>query len=246
MAFPGMQSYGRSQQYLNSGLTAISKQGRLAFVLPHQSHGAMTATEPQPAAPCPKLRWYQFRLRSLLTLLVAIGMSYVGVTMRNQRKQHEVAEEIVNAGGIVQSEPTWLGKLLRDDSLVRVTEVGFNRESAADADLVHLQGLSQLQSLHLISNTKVTDAGLVHLQGLSQLQWLQLDNTRITDAGLVHLQGLSQLRSLQLSNTKVTDAGLVYLQGLRQLKTLWLFGTNVTDQGVEKLQQALPKCHIVR
>ena len=73
----------------------------------------------------PKLRWYQWRLRSMfiLTLLVAIGMSYVAVEMRNQRKQHQAAKEIVKAGGTVTSEPTWLGKLLRDDSLVTVTEV---------------------------------------------------------------------------------------------------------------------------
>jgi hypothetical protein len=44
----------------------------------------------------PKLRWYQWRLRSLfiLTLLVAIGMSYLAVTMQNQRKQKAAAEEI--------------------------------------------------------------------------------------------------------------------------------------------------------
>ena len=43
------------------------------------------------------------------------------MTMQNQRKQKAAAEAIEKAGGTVQSEPTWLGKLLRDDSLVRVT-----------------------------------------------------------------------------------------------------------------------------
>ena len=73
----------------------------------------------------PKLRWYQYSLRSLflLTLLVAIGMSWLAVTMRNQRKQKAAAEAIEKAGGTVKSEPTWLGKLLRDDSLVSVTAV---------------------------------------------------------------------------------------------------------------------------
>ena len=62
-------------------------------------HDAMTVSKPQPAAPYPKLRWYQFRLRSLfiLTLLVAIGMSYVTVTMRDCRKQKAAAEEIKKA-----------------------------------------------------------------------------------------------------------------------------------------------------
>ena len=143
----------------------------------------------------PKLRWYQYSLRSLflLTLLVAIGMSYVAVTMQNQRKQKAAAEAIEKAGGTVWYEPTWLGKLLRDDSLVKVTVVEFSGESTTDAVLVHLQGLSQLKTLDL-DDAEVTDAGLVHLQGLSQLQSLRLYNTKVTDAGLVHLQGLSQLQ----------------------------------------------------
>ena len=71
--------------------------------------------EALPTAEPPKLRWFQYRLRSLflLTLLVAIGMSWVAVTMRKQRKQKAAAEEIEKLGGTVDSEPTWLGKLLR-------------------------------------------------------------------------------------------------------------------------------------
>ena len=175
----------------------------------------------QPPNPNPKLRWYQWRLRSLfiLTFLVAIGMSYVAVEMRDQRRQKAAAQEITKAGGIVTSEPTWLGKLLRDESLVRVTSVNFSGKSVTNAELVHLEGLSQLHTL-----------------------WLE--ETQVTDAGLVHLQGLRQLRSLLLGNTKVTDAGLVHLQGLRQLGRLQLSGTKVTDHGVKRLQQALPNCTI--
>ena len=195
----------------------------------------------------PKLRWYQWRLRSLfvLTLLVAIGMSWLTVTMRNQRKQKAAAEEIKTAGGTVGLSPTWLGKLLRDDSLVSVVYVNLSEESTTDAELVHLEGLSQLHVMGL-SSTKVTDAGLVHLQGLSQLEQLSLDHAKITDAGLVNLEGLSQLQALSLTNTRITDAGLVHLQGLSRLQDLYLSGTNVTNVGVKKLQQALPKCNIQR
>jgi hypothetical protein len=193
----------------------------------------------------PKRRWYQYSLRSLflLTLLVALGMSWLTVTMRSQRQQKAAAEAIEKAGGTVNYETTWLGKLLRDDSLVKVTAVGLPRGSATDPALVHLQGLSQLQLLEL-TGTQVTDAGLMHLQGLSQLQRLFLDNTQVTDAGLVHLQGLSQLQTLWLGSTKVTDAGLPHLQGLSRLQALQLRDTKVTDQGVKKLQKALSNCHI--
>ncbi len=79
--------------------------------------------------------------------------------MQNQRKQKAAAEAIEKAGGTFGSERTWLGRLLRDDSLVRVARVDFNGESATDAVLVDLQGLRQLQFLYLFE-TQVTDAGL--------------------------------------------------------------------------------------
>lgn len=148
-------------------------------------------------------------------------MSYVAVTMKNQRKQKEAAAVFEQMGAAVGSEPTWLGRLLRDDSLVTVTYVG-------------------------LSNTDVTDTELAHLQELRQLQALWLANTKVTDVGLAHLQELSELATLGLGNTRVTDAGLVYLQRLRQLKNLDLVGTKVTDEGVRRLRQALPDCNINR
>jgi Leucine-rich repeat (LRR) protein len=58
----------------------------------------------------------------------------------------------------------------------------------------------------------VSDTGLVHLKGLTKLQSLSLFRTEVTDAGLVHLKGLTKLQSLNLSDTKVTDAGVKDLQ----------------------------------
>jgi hypothetical protein len=217
-----------------------------------------------------KLRWYQYRLRSLflVTFLVAIGMSYVAVTMQNQRKQKAAAVAIERAGGIVKCEKTWLGKLLRDDSLVNVTDVSLYGESISDAVMVHLEGLSQLESLQSANNqvtdaglvhlqglrqlkslylegTQVTDAGLVHLEGLSQLESLYLVGTQVTDAGLVHLEGLGQLVELNLEVTQVTDAGLVHLHGLRRLTSLYLLYSKVTYEGEKKLSFAMPDCYIV-
>jgi Leucine-rich repeat (LRR) protein len=239
--------------------------------LADQNHAPPITAALQPTEPYLKLRWYQYSLRTLflLTLVVAIGMSWLTVTMQNQRKQKAVAEAIMDAGGGVASESTWLGKLLRDDSLVRVTlvislskpitdsglthlqdldqlrELRLDNAKITDSGLVHLQGLSQLQILWL-SNTDITDSGLPHLHGLRQLQNLDLSGTKVTDAGLVQLQRLSNLKWLGLGNTKVSDAGLVHLQGLGQLRLLGLGNTKATDQGVKKLQQALPNCRIVR
>ena len=60
------------------------------------------------------------------------------------------------------------------------------------------------------------------------------------------LVGLKQLKTLNLAGTQVTDAGVEQLRGLTKLRLLNLRDTKVTDEGVEKLQQALPKCKIIR
>jgi hypothetical protein len=166
--------------------------------------------------------------------------------MRDQRKQKAAAEAIKSAGGHVFSERTWLGRLLRDDSLVRVTNVGFSGDSVTDGGLAHLRGLSRLRALVIKEAKNVSDAGLLHLEGLSQLEALWLDgDKRITDAGLVHLQRLAGLHILILDGTPVSDAGLAHLQGMTQLRWLDVRNTKVTHEGLQNLRRALPKC-IVR
>jgi Leucine-rich repeat (LRR) protein len=54
--------------------------------------------------------------------------------------------------------------------------------------------------------------GLVHLKGLTKLQSLDFSNSRITDTGLAHLKGLANLEKLDLRQTQVTDKGVKKLQ----------------------------------
>ena len=93
---------------------------------------------------------------------------------------------------------------------------------------------------------KVADADLVHLKGLTGLQALCVDNTPITDAGLVHLKGLTGLKGLDLKYTQVTDAGLAHLKGLTGLGGISLSNTQVTDAGVAELKAALPGLTVER
>jgi Leucine-rich repeat (LRR) protein len=144
--------------------------------------GSLPTAEQKP----PKLPWYQWRLRSMFILmtLVAVACSWLTVTIRAQKRQYEAAADIKKAGGTVMSEQTWLGKVLRDDTLVNVTDVNFYGKAITDAELEQIKGLSQLRQLNL-SCSKITDAGLVHLRGLHQLQLLGLSGTKVSDAGLV-------------------------------------------------------------
>ncbi|MCH7990564.1 MAG: hypothetical protein IID46_15595, partial [Planctomycetes bacterium] len=119
------------------------------------------------------------------------------------------------------------------------TDLRLDRPHFIDAHLVHLKGLTNLQTLHL-TNSRVTDAGLVHLKGLSKLQVLELNGTKVTDAGLIHVKGLKNLKRLGLTYTPITDAGLVHVEGMTSLEVLALAYTKVTDAGMEHLY-GLPK-----
>jgi len=103
----------------------------------------------------------------------------------------------------------------------------------------------EIVEVRFVSPT-ITDAGLIHLKGLTKLQTLGLDGRTITDAGLVHLKGLTNLQTLHLRATQITDAGLVHLKGLTGLQTLYLSDTAITDTGVAQLKKALPNCKILR
>ena len=103
---------------------------------------------------------------------------------------------------------------------------------------------AQLKNFEL-RDSQVTDTGLVHLKGLTKLQTLGLGRNQITGPGLVHLKGLANLRELLLEDTQITDAGMVHLVGLTELRELRLgIDTQVRGPGRAKLQEALPNLNI--
>ena len=74
-----------------------------------------------------------------------------------------------------------------------------------------------------------------------------LNGIPVTDAGLHNLRGLTQLQSLGLDDTRVTDAGLEDLKGLKSPhECCGSRGPTGHRAGVKKLQQALPRCKILR
>lgn len=104
-----------------------------------------------------------------------------------------------------------------------------------DAGLAHLRGLTSLKTLYL-GGTQVTDAGLAHVKNLTELESLCVHKTEITDVGLEHLKDLTGLGYLCVHHTYVSNTGLAYLQGLTSLKTLYLSNTQVSDSGLVHLK----------
>jgi hypothetical protein len=205
----------------------------------------------------PRLRWYQFSLRSLLIFvtLCAIACSWLATWMQGQRRQFEAAKAF---GHVVSWErhdgyynygtpsrrlykikpcvmlfyrKTFIGKCFDDDTLFNVTEI--------------VCGSSFYYSERTSKNPAVSDANIFNIRYLKHLQRLSISGAQISDDGLKYIQTLPHLETLDLDNVDITDAGLVYLEGLSELKWLIITQTQVTKQGVEKLRRALPKCKIV-
>ena len=201
----------------------------------------------------PKLRWFQFSLRTLLVFvtLCAIPCSWIAVKRQQARQERNIAAAFERVGGDVKwskpSESVWLRSLLGDDIFrhVESVDVCWHDAPVGDADLRDIRRLSYLRSLCL-NATSATDATLGNVKGLKKLRYLQLFGTRISDAGLANLKDLDKLEYIDLTNTDITDVGLGNLEALGQLKDLDLCNTKVTDAGVRKLQQALPNCVIAR
>ncbi len=120
------------------------------------------------------------------------------------------------------------------NGLTELLRLNLNEAAITDAGLETLTGLTQLQEL-TIRFTEISGPGLEHLKGLRQLRRLTLYSTQIADTGLGHLTGLTQLQSLDLGWTQVSDNGLMQLKGLTQLRSLVLDGWGVTDAGLEHL-----------
>ena len=182
-------------------------------------------------------RWrFQFSIRSLLVLTVAVALpfSWLAARMRQAAGQQRVVQEIEAAGGLVvydfqldpsgkqnakaqMPEPAWLRDLLGDDYFHDILAL----------DLRH---------------TGITDEALPRLAGLTCLKHLDLQNTEVSDAGLEHLKGLSRLEGLDLRFDDISDRGLQFLEGLPNLRSLALFGTGLSDEEVAKRRQAIPTC----
>jgi hypothetical protein len=219
-------------------------------------NSAMQTDPPKADPPKRKRRWFQFSLRSLmiLMLLVGIGMAIWIVPIKKRAERQQAAiKAIVNDGGLVTYDyqenqpanrsgfvkaeppgPGWLRKLLGDDYFANVVTVRVR----TDAGLKELSGPKHLKGLIRPYNDRFTS---VNSKGQ---RISHIDATQITDIGVRQLQDLNELEYVDLSDTGITDAGLDYFKGKSHLQMLNLSGDQISDAGVNDLQKALPNCQI--
>jgi hypothetical protein len=198
--------------------------------------------------PKPKLRSFQFSLRSLFLIMTAIVV-FLGIHLHPARRQSRAIGALEKVGAELTMEraddlgffrSVWLRVFVNEEDCVNVTECRLAAPVAiTDADLRHLNGLTELEDLRLY-HVEVTDAGLEHLKGLTKLKHLQLAGLKATDSTAEYLKGLSNLQELELDRLQMTDAAMEQLKGLTNLQYLWIYDIPITDAGLEHLK-GLPK-----
>ena len=178
--------------------------------------------QPSSESTTPKRKWHwlQFNLRTLLVLTLVVGL-LLGWVMNERRKNARIRADIVALKnlhchlvliGDKNPRSTWIDQVIgRKIQCCLVTASEFIPKTITDADLVHLKGLTELETL-VLKDTAITDTGLKHLTGLTQLRFLDLSGTSITDDGLRHLMNLRCLRLLHLDRTAITDAEIAKLK----------------------------------
>jgi hypothetical protein len=191
-------------------------------------------------------RRFQYSIRSLLllTVAVAVPMSWLTVEMKRTREQLVILRElkkwdgiwsISHSGNLTPEKwsnfETQFGLLIYGDRLC----VALGHSKNTDAALELLKGLPELRELHLFGS-EVTDEGLKNISLMENLSKIDLDATAITDVGLENIKNLINLEELDLSNTKITDSGMQYLQNLKKLRKLDINNIDISDRGIECLK----------
>jgi hypothetical protein len=213
----------------------------------------------------PRYRWYQYSLRSLLLMMVAvsIAMAFVANRLRKAERQRMAVAAIKKSGGWVQyahdsskrsadgapPAPRWLRSLLGDDVFSTVVEANV----ASGADFRYLAQFGQLRRVRCcgaIAEARgprgpdfpgspppglPASAGIEYLAELMMIEDLGLGDTDIGDAELEHIGRMTKLRRLDVGGTKVTDDGLRHLERLTRLEQLDLSDTRIGNAGVERL-----------
>lgn len=148
------------------------------------------------ASPHTNRRWFRFRLRTLLIVMLLFGVALAPVAWQLDeiRRQRIVVEEILEHGGTVKYA-----------SYGDVIHVDLKRSDISD--LSSLKALAKLERLWLYG-TPVSD--LSPLRGLTQLEDLHFADTQVSD--LSPLRELTNLGSVYLTSTQVTDKEVADLQ----------------------------------
>jgi hypothetical protein len=125
-------------------------------------------------------------------------------------------------------------------NLTNLQKLTFWNKMRTKPDLRCLEGLSELQVLHL-NYTQLEDGDLDALTRLPMLRDLMLKSSEVSDEGLATIVKLTQLQKLNLEADKATDPGICQLTSLSSLRWLQVRG-NISAETANVLRSELPNC----
>ena len=108
------------------------------------------------------------------------------------------------------------------------------------AFFVHVGHLSTLESLNIIS-TKFNDDWVAPIGKLTNLKTLRLTNNgKLTDAGMAQLAGLKNLENFSFVGTQMTGKAYARFDGFTKLTRVSHRGSSIDDEGLRQLCDHLP------
>ncbi|XP_031108758.1 toll-like receptor 13 isoform X3 [Ipomoea triloba] len=130
-------------------------------------------------------------------------------------------------------------------SLVNLVKLDLERCPRIHGGLVHIEGLTRLESLTIRCCKCIVDSDMKSLAGLVNLKQLQTPCVNITDSGVFYLKGLRKLVLLNMEGCHITAACLDYLSDLPSLQYLNLCRSSLKDAGCEKFSTALGNLEVL-
>jgi len=219
----------------------------------------MDKTATNSNSPGRKLRWYQFRLRSLLLafVVVALGCGWF-IHQRKQAIRQEQAVATLNADVYCAATysytldeqsfdpreasywPKPLRNLLGDDFFFPVRQV-YVRETPIPEYVWHVLG--ELPDVWVVDGP-LGDRELKRIAAtFPRLRALEIRWGHVTDVGLEHVAGMSNLEYLSLPfpypgvGEPITDEDLRHLTRLKKLRVLKIPRANVSSEGLAHLAE---------
>lgn len=199
------------------------------------------------SAPRRYSRFVRFSLRTLLigVTLLAVGLAVFSWWRDAKRREEAAADWLLNHGaGVahldgrpIEQRPLWVQRLaivLPEYCLTTVYWVDFPKDTT-DAELVILDDLPNLTTLHLDHAVNVTPAGLTHLRSLKRLEVLYLIQTPAGDAGLAHADHLHGLKEIWIEISGISDASVPWIASNPNLTHLDLDSAHITDKSLPLL-----------
>lgn len=211
----------------------------------------------------PRRRWFQFSLRTLLIVMIAVGSlaGLVGIRLQRARRQHEAAVAIRRLEGTVEySQAQGTPLVVRDLLEAQLGRDFFDSVVAVQVDLLpadttegqlavwrSLADFPQLEQLAVDYPRRYPRSrfNIGPILRLERLETLKIRDAQIDGDDLKPLARMPALKTLDLSFCQIGDDAWPHVVAIEKLHTLDASYSFVTDAGTGQLARCRHLRHLV-